>query len=246
MVIRTRMILSETRTTSNTFSHHSSARRTPNSTSALVISRPKEFEARVFSNYLLNAFHFPPGLLETTQVHSSPRHCLHHFTCFLLHRAHIKCANTKRFWAFAGFATRARPCSSTPPKLPSRRRYRLLYGCRHRLNVFFDSDMSWVYVAWFYDQDALPFSQLGHFTAVQELRRSLLTWAACSTIGTIAERKNRTLVLILFGLHPLNFLSSSFLTKSCPLFNFWTVPDIFIKLHTNIKHQKMTCRVQEP
>ena len=85
-----------------------------NSTSALVISRPKEFEARVFSNYLLKAFHFPPGLLETTLVHSSPRHCLHHFTCFLLHRAHIKCANTKRFWAFAGFTTRARPCSSTP------------------------------------------------------------------------------------------------------------------------------------
>ena len=86
-----------------------------NSTNALVISRPKELEAIVFSNYLLNAFHFPPGLLETTQVHSSPRHCLHHFTCFLLHRAHINCANTKRFWAFAGFANRAQPCSSTPP-----------------------------------------------------------------------------------------------------------------------------------
>ena len=114
LFIRMRMILSETQTTSNTFSHHSSARRTPNSISALVISRPKKFEARVFSNYLLNAFHFQTGLLETTQVHSASRHCLHHFTCFLLHRAHIKCANTKRFWAFAGFATRARPCSSTP------------------------------------------------------------------------------------------------------------------------------------
>ena len=29
-------------------------------------------------------------------------------------------------------------------------------------------------------------------------------------------------------------------------YNFGTVQDIFIKLHTNIKHEKLTCRVQEP
>ena len=40
---------------------------------------------------------------------------------------------------------------------------------------------------------------------------------------------------------PLNFLSSSFLTKSCPLYKFETNQNIFIKLHTTIKHQKMAC-----
>ena len=53
------------------------------------------------------------------------------------------------------------------------------------LNVFSDFALSWVYVAWFYDQDALPFSQLGHFMAVQGLRCFLLTWAVCSTVGTM-------------------------------------------------------------
>ena len=47
-----------------------------------------------------------------------------------------------------------------------------------------------------------------------------------------------TLVLILFSYVPLNFLSSNFLTQACPLYNFKTVQDIFIKLHTNIKHHK--------
>ena len=33
-------------------------------------------------------------------------------------------------------------------------------------------------------------------------------------------------------------------TKSCPLYNFKTVRDMFIKFHTSIKHHKMTCRAQ--
>ena len=45
---------------------------------------------------------------------------------------------------------------------------------------------------------------------------------------------------------PLMFVISSSVTKSCPFYNFGTVQDMFIKRHTNIKHQKMTRRVQEP
>ena len=117
MVIRMRMILSETRTTSNTFSHHSSASRIPTPPVPLSFPDQKSFEARISADYLLYAFSFPPSLLETAQVYSSPRHSLHHFIRFPPHRAHIECAKTEGLWAFAGFATRARPCSSTPPSL---------------------------------------------------------------------------------------------------------------------------------
>ena len=33
---------------------------------------------------------------------------------------------------------------------------------------------------------------------------------------------------------PLKFVISSSVTKSCPLYNFKTIQDIFMKLHTNI------------
>ena len=34
-----------------------------------------------------------------------------------------------------------------------------------------------------------------------------------------------------------NFVSSSFCEKLCPLYNFKAFQDIFMKLHTNIKHR---------
>ena len=43
-----------------------------------------------------------------------------------------------------------------------------------------------------------------------------------------------TLEYVFFELVPLKFVISSSVTKSCPLYNFKTVQDIFMKLHTNI------------
>ena len=125
-----------------------------NSTSALVISRPKEFEARVFSNYLLNAFRFPPGLLETTQVHSSPRHCLHHFTCFLLQRANIKCANTKRFWSISSLTY---PATATP--------------CEFKVDFLRNYCSYWLYICT-YDRMKAPLSENEiTFKNIQKMRK---------------------------------------------------------------------------
>ena len=55
-----------------------------------------------------------------------------------------------------------------------------------------------------------------------------------------------TLEYVFFSYVPLKFVISSSVTKSCPLYNFKTVQDIFMKLYTNITQHWMTCRVQEP
>ena len=39
---------------------------------------------------------------------------------------------------------------------------------------------------------------------------------------------------VFFNYVPLKFVISSSVTKSCPLYNFKTVQDVFMKLHTNI------------
>ena len=64
-----RIILSETLTTSNTLSHLSSARRIP-TPPVPVISRPKHFEARVFSNYCFTPSFF--HLVSWRQHKSTP------------------------------------------------------------------------------------------------------------------------------------------------------------------------------
>ena len=43
-----------------------------------------------------------------------------------------------------------------------------------------------------------------------------------------------TLNMYFFCYVPLKFVISSSVTKSCPLYNFKTVQDIFMKLYTNI------------
>ena len=135
MVIRMRMILSETRTTSNTFSHHFSASIIPTPPVPLPFPDQKSLKRES-----LPTICFTPSLFHlvswrqhrSTLLHDTVSTTSLDFLCIV--------PNTEGLWAFAGFATRARPCSSKPPSRQAGDTTD--YSLEHRLSFFLYFDLS--------------------------------------------------------------------------------------------------------